>query len=306
MKTSRLYVVSPPREIFDMLHPAVRARVTLLPDFLRYPEGKFKRLTRSLLVGRLPLPKRVLYGWFPRMYLDILADAPEGDAILLYECSNVRILRAIRPYLPAGVACHIYYCNPVHTLFSDPVRQIGAIRCMGYLPSSFDPRDAETYGMEYTGQYFCEPPVKGEGIYSDCFFCGLPKNRTDRLRKLRYELESRQLKCDFLVPLQLGDTITYSEYLRRLSCSRCVVDITQQNQAGLTRRPLEALFYRKKLITDNCEIKRYDFYNPENIFIFGVDSTDRLKTFVKTPFREVPEEVKEHYDVNGWIRNYLP
>ena len=58
---SILYVISPPREIFEGIRPEVRQHIVMLPDFLRYPSGRFKGITRSLLAGRIPLPKRILY-----------------------------------------------------------------------------------------------------------------------------------------------------------------------------------------------------------------------------------------------------
>ena len=105
---STLYVVSPPRDIFKRLRPELRTHIVMLPDFLRYPSQRFKGLLRSLLVGRIPLPRRLLYWWFPKPYFDRLIHAQAGDAILIYEACNVRVLRAIRPYLPKDVPCHIY------------------------------------------------------------------------------------------------------------------------------------------------------------------------------------------------------
>lgn len=51
-----LYVISPPREIFEGIRPEVRQHIVMLPDFLRYPSGRFKGITRSLLAGRIPCP----------------------------------------------------------------------------------------------------------------------------------------------------------------------------------------------------------------------------------------------------------
>lgn len=304
---STLYAVSPPREIFDGLTPELRQHVVMLPDFLRYPDGKVKQLTRSLLVGRLPLPKTLLYYWFPKVHLDRLFHAQRGDSILLYEACNVRVLRAIRPYLPKDVPCHIYYCNPVTTTFRRPAEELAAIRALGYRLSSFDPCEAERYGMACTGQYFRYPAEPAPATpSSDCFFCGLPKDRAEVLHRLRLLLEEQGLRCDFVVPHTAGEKLTYLQYLDRLARSRCVVDIGQGGQTGLTRRPLEALFYRKKLITNNPEIRQYDFYDPRNVFICGQDSPDRLKEFVESPFNEIPEAIREQYDVNQWIRPYLP
>ena len=85
-----------------------------------------------------------------------------------------------------------------------------------------------------------------------------------------------------------------------------MIDINQSNQTGLTRRPLEALFYNKKLITNNADIRRYNFYNPKNIFIFGIDSAESLKEFVKSPVDKIPAQIRQQYDINTWIDQYLP
>lgn len=301
-----LYVISPPREIFEGIRPEVKQHIVMLPDFLRYPSGRFKGITRSLLAGRIPLPKRILYYWFPKKYFDRIIHAEAGDAILIYEACNVRVLRAIRPYLPEGVPCYIYYCNPVGTTFRRPAEELQAIRTLGYRLTSFDPCEAERYGMACTGQYFRYPEHQPDNIDSDCFFCGLPKDRAGTLQRLRTRLEAEGLTCDFVIPRTPAEKLTYPQYLDRLARTRCVIDISQKGQTGLTRRPLEALFYGKKLLTDNPEIARYDFYRPQNVFILGKDPEEQLRAFIESPLAEVPETVCAAYDVNEWIRHYLP
>lgn len=303
---STLYVISPPREIFEGIRPEVKQHIVMLPDFLRYPSGRFKGITRSLLAGRIPLPKRILYYWFPKKYFDRIIHAEAGDAILIYEACNVRVLRAIRPYLPEGVPCYIYYCNPVGTTFRRPAEELQAIRALGYRLTSFDPCEAERYGMACTGQYFRYPEHQPDNIDSDCFFCGLPKDRAGTLQRLRTRLEAEGLTCDFVIPRTPAEKLTYPQYLDRLARTRCVIDISQKGQTGLTRRPLEALFYGKKLLTDNPEIVRYDFYRPQNVFILGKDPEEQLRAFIESPLAEVPESVRAAYDVNEWIRHYLP
>ena len=303
---STLYVVSPPREIFEGIRPEVKQHIVMLPDFLRYPSGRFKGITRSLLAGRIPLPKRILYYWFPKKHFDRIIHAEAGDAILIYEACNVRVLRAIRPYLPEGVPCYIYYCNPVGTTFRRPAEELQAIRALGYRLTSFDPCEAERYGMACTGQHFRYPEHQPDNIDSDCFFCGLPKDRAGTLQRLRTRLEAEGLTCDFVIPHTPAEKLTYPQYLDRLARTRCVIDISQKGQTGLTRRPLEALFYGKKLLTDNPEIARYDFYRPQNVFILGKDPEEQLRAFIESPLAEVPESIRASYDVNEWIRHYLP
>lgn len=303
---SKLYVISPPLDIFDRIQPNIKNRIECLPDFLRYPKDKFRQITRSLLLGRLPLPKPMLYLWFPKHYLNLICNAQPGDSILIYECCNVNVLKAIKPLLSKDVDCYIYYCNPLRTICSDAKVRMEQIKELGFHLSSFDEYDAQKYGLKYTGQYFCQPPQTREAITCDCFFCGLPKDRAKELATLRLLLEQKGLTCDFIIPHTPKEKVTYPEYLKRADRSRCIIDIAQNGQFGLTRRPLEALFYGKKLITNNTDLAKYDFYNKENIFIFGKDSESRLKDFVRSPFVEISKTIRLKYDINYWIRNYLP
>lgn len=301
-----LYVISPPADIFKGLHTDDSHRIVTLPDFLRYPADRIKGLTRSLVMGRIPVPRPLLYYWLDRKYLDELRRARPGDSVLIYECSNLRTLRVVKQQLSPQVKCYIYYCNPIHLLFRNPLRQIREIERMGYTVTTFDESDARNYRIKCTGQYFCFPSHREQTTAYDCFFCGLPKDRMQELRQLQHLLEQEKLKCRFVIPHREEEKISYTDYLNILARSRCVIDIAQKKQTGLTRRPLEALFYRKKLISNNPCLKHYDFYNPDNIFIFGHDSADRLKAFIEAPWTEIADEIVRKYDVNEWIKNYLP
>jgi hypothetical protein len=62
---------------------------------------------------------------------------------------------------------------------------------------------------------------------------------------------------------------------------------------------------QKKLITDNENIKDYDFYNPNNIFIWNNNNQNLLSDFLIAPYEEVPEDIKNKYDINQWITNLI-
>ena len=98
--------------------------------------------------------------------------------------------------------------------------------------------------------------------------------------------------------------INYSQNLENVRNSKCVLDIVQRGQSGLTLRPIEALLNSKKLITDNVAVERYDFYDPRNIFILGKDDESRIKEFVDSPFVEVPELVIEKYEFGNWLNSW--
>lgn len=302
----KLYILGAPPCIFSGLAPELQQRMEYVDNFLHFPKEKWKQLTHALLVGRLPLPRPVLYTWFSRKGLDHLLQATAADRVLLYEGTNWRTLRAIKSLLPAATRCFIYYCNPIRSIFRRPEQELAAIARLGYRLSTFDPEDAARYGLTLTGQYFRYPEGPLPEEKTDCFFCGLPKDRAEELEQLRRLLVSNGWQCRFIIPQRNEQRISYADYLSQLATSRCVIDICQKDQVGLTRRPLEALFYGKKLITNNPKIQEYDFYNSKNIFIFGKNSTDGLNDFLRQPIEPVPTNVKDKYDINGWIRHYLP
>jgi hypothetical protein len=60
------------------------------------------------------------------------------------------------------------------------------------------------------------------------------------------------------------DTLTrvsmpYEQYANVTMRSRCIVDIEQSDQNGLTIRTIEAVFSGRPLVTSNCNIGQYDF-----------------------------------------------
>ena len=70
-------------------------------------------------------------------------------------------------------------------------------------------------------------------------------------------------------------------------------------------RALEAMFYRKKLITNFKDIKEYDFYKKDNIFIIGEDDLNNIKNFVNTGYVDIPENIIKKYTIDGWIENFI-
>jgi len=63
--------------------------------------------------------------------------------------------------------------------------------------------------------------------------------------------------------------------------------------------------YQKKLITTNTQIRYYDFYHPDNIFIWDGLSFDGITDFLKQPYYEIDTPIKERYSFGNWIRYIL-
>lgn len=82
--------------------------------------------------------------------------------------------------------------------------------------------------------------------------------------------------------------------------SMCILDAPQAGQTGLTIRTIECLGAKKKMITTNKDIKKYDFYNESNIFVFE-GFIDKDSRFFTTPYVEVSEEVYRKYSLREWL-----
>ena len=68
---------------------------------------------------------------------------------------------------------------------------------------------------------------------------------------------------------------------------------------------MEALGYKKKLITTNETVKFYDFYHPNNIFIYNGENHDELTEFLKLPYFPIDENIRKKYSFANWIRYIL-
>lgn len=172
---------------------------------------------------------------------------------------------------------------------------------------SFDRCESEKYSMQMSGQlsHINKFNAYCQGDRRQVFFCGLEKDRAEEIAQIKSFLQDHRIQCDFHVPeLDSGRINFKQDYLARLSRAGIVVDINQKRQSGLTRRPIEALHWDKKLVTNNSDIVNYDFYRPENIFIFGVDDPCGFDHFVETPLVEISENIKSRYTVAGWIKQF--
>ena len=93
----------------------------------------------------------------------------------------------------------------------------------------------------------------------------------------------------------------YSTYAN----SRCVVDVENPGQHGLTMRSIEIIGLRRKFITTNRDIVNYDFYNPNNILVLDRKNSIVDMSFFDKPYEMLPDEIYEKYSLRNWILEVL-
>lgn len=86
--------------------------------------------------------------------------------------------------------------------------------------------------------------------------------------------------------------------------SRCVLDSAQSGQLGLTIRVIEAFGAKKKLITTNEDVVNYDFYEPENIYVYnGLIDMDDI--FFKEEYKEIEDTIYKKYSLENWLKKII-
>lgn len=80
-----------------------------------------------------------------------------------------------------------------------------------------------------------------------------------------------------------------------------ILDLVQKKQSGLSFRVFEAMALKKKLITDNPEIRNYPLYNPNNILLLENENSDLNSSFFQTPYEEIPRNIYDRYTIDTWV-----
>ena len=133
---------------------------------------------------------------------------------------------------------------------------------------------------------------------------GRPKTRKKDIVDLEKKLKEEGIQTNFKIIENEKDYVSYDEYLKMIAESKCILDYNQEGQVGLSLRPMEALFLERKLITNNTDIKNYDFYNHDNVFILGEDNINEIKEFINKPYRKVNQDIINYYDFEQWLKRF--
>ena len=173
---------------------------------------------------------------------------------------------------------------------------------------TFDPIDAKKYSMNFVDTYLFPINPQIRNISTDLFYVGIFRpNRNELLDYIKSSLKQYNLKLDFHI-MKFNDKknrMSYQDVLKHSMETRVIVDLNRENQCGLTLRPVEALILQKKLITNNKNIKNYDFYNRQNIFIIGEDNISDLYDFIVSPYVGIDELIVKRYYFENWVRKVI-
>ena len=126
---------------------------------------------------------------------------------------------------------------------------------------TFDKKDSLQYNLKYNPQFYTyNIKLPKRDLKYDILFLGRDKGRKESIQEWKTLFEQNNLKVNLCIIENEKDYIPYPKYLTMLSESKTILDFVAPGQSGLTLRTMESLFLEKKLITNNQDIKNYDFY----------------------------------------------
>lgn len=204
----------------------------------------------------------------------------------------------------------VYLLNPIY--FSDDYKKISK----RWEIWSFSEEDAAKYRLKY-GETLYDPNIPQNyndiDINKDIFFIGTEKGRGAIIRDVEKRLSSYGLYVDiriadnkkYLYNHKYCKYLDYSENCKEVASTRMLLEIVQEGQSGLTLRTMEALYFGKKLITNNKYIKRSILYRPTNYFVVGDDRWEDFEKFVSGTYQPIPDGVKREFSFERWIERLL-
>ncbi|SDJ51365.1 CgeB family protein [Chryseobacterium jejuense] len=173
--------------------------------------------------------------------------------------------------------------------------------------------------LPLTNFYFDDIPISKDDV--DVYFVGTyMKNRIDILLKLANKCEHLGLKTSINLNINsvekakkykkepiniITKPMSFTENIINVSKSKIILDFANDIHYGISMRTFETIGYRKKLITNNKLVKKYDFYNPNNIFVIEDEKLDGLEKFLSIPYEDLPDEINTKYSFTNWIKYVL-
>lgn len=186
---------------------------------------------------------------------------------------------------------------------------------------SFEEGDCSKYNFEKISNFYIHKRSNVIPTH-DAFFFGSKDARLPNILKIVSYLRSKQWNAKALIvakktkskskPVKAEGvkiterSTTFSKIYKYSEDTKIVIDVAHPNQKGLSIRPYEALGLQRKLITNNTEIKKYDFYNANNIFVIeNFDNLDIPDSFLTKPYEKISEDIYKKYHISNWLKNIL-
>ncbi|MNZ72278.1 hypothetical protein D3C78_906530 [compost metagenome] len=299
--------------LLDSLPPARQSNVHVHPKRIKGPAYSLFKNVDALLPFELPG-----FQSFARSYLQRLSAIPQDAPVLIFGIENIKDLKIIRKHLRTRNVS-VFTWNPVidhnqnHRLRRVHIR---LLKGLGFRVFTFDPDDAGRYDLALVNQVYrrVDEYIKPSAPEFDVYFLGKNKGRMAALGELAQQLCQQGIRPHFQMVGEEGveypecagldiirKEVSYLENIETINRSRCLLELTQANQTGLTIRCMEAIFFGKKLITNNPLVKKMPFYHPDAFFLLGQDDFSGIRDFLQAEMPVIADAELARHEFSNWV-----
>lgn len=260
--------------------------------------------------------------FFEREYIEKLSRIEIDDSVLIFGVENIKELLIVKRFVKSK-KISLFTWNPVLDYNQSAfIRKchVEMLKNIGWQIYTFDPGDAYDYDLKLTNQVYRdvrEYLMDDVTPDIDVYFVGKDKGRFQKLKEWSLILRDAGLSTYFNVVKDKNgkyleedlkylssDGLAYEQNIDMIKRSKCLLEIVQNNQSGLTVRSLEAAFFGKKLITNNIHMKGSSLYNRSWVFLIGHDDPSGLKEFLESPVDRVASDVLLNFDFKHWCKQF--
>jgi hypothetical protein len=96
------------------------------------------------------------------------------------------------------------------------------------------------------------------------------------MRFLYYIIGVNERNQKYSDKINYNKKLSYLEVVNKIQGTNCILEIIQDNSSAYTLRTLEAIFYNKKLLTNNKTIRYADFYEEDKINIINYNNQAKI------------------------------
>lgn len=248
---------------------------------------------------------------FPFYYLwihSLIAEIPRSSILIIFDSklweAFLPIFKKHRPDLKLV----FWFWNK----YRDQ-RQVNLVRKYADRIFSYDKENCKKFNFDYHPQFYWDTYKIKIPKTIEVLFIGYEKNRIEKIEKIYLQLKHQNIKTHFHVVRNRNrgnkskifetqnEPLSYYEIQKLIMKSKCILEITEDDQAGLTLRSLESIFYECKLITTNEKIAGHEFFNDSNILILKDGDTPNFQHFLSSKQKPYNDKLKNKYHINHWI-----
>lgn len=222
--------------------------------------------------------------------------------LCFYNSEMIQKLKKKYPYMKMV----LYIVDPMKGFQAEDHKKVIDMMDLVY---SAHAEDCEKYGYEYCPLVYSKEMVNvkegsdvaDEQNKSDLYYLGSGTDRTAFLEEIARHCRQMNIKTDFHVVSKMqkatkdawitfhDEALSYTENEKMLQQATAILEIMHEGFQGVTQRYLEAVVYNKKLLTNNENIKKMEFYDSRYMKVFH-SLEDIMKDFF-----EINQEVDYQY-----------